>query len=315
MTTPATKTSILLTGANGSLGTYTALQIAKHHPISHHLILAARNPTDVNSKNLTALLDALGNGVTYAFFALDLASLASTRAFVAELRSQLETGVIPPLHAIINCAARVAFTPEPYTVDGFHPIYQINYLAPWVLTTGLVGNLVEGKGMVVNVTSSARGMGGVGYFDDEGIAKGEPGEVTKEEGSLGGLTTYGSAKLMMAHPGKTPPSIILFDPGTISSVSRASTHKPLLLRLIIHMVSTIAPIARLLGTRSLFHDVEVPANALCKLVCEAELGGGRTGLWYLGDEIVGGKEEVGEEDARRCWERTVGVLGMEEMSV
>ena len=60
--------------------------------------------------------------------------------------------------------------------------------------------------------------------------------------------------------------------------------------------------------------MEVPAKALTKLVCEEEFGGGRCGTWIFGEQVKG-KEEVEGEVARRCWERTVGVLGEEEVEV
>src|SRR5579862_3629813 len=124
------KTSVLLTGANGCLGTRTALQIASQHPTSYHLLLAAQNPADEFSRKLCDALDALGNGVTYSLLSLKLGDLAKVREFVAKVVGMLDSMEVPPLGAIINCAARIAYDAEPYTVDGFHPIYQINYLAP-----------------------------------------------------------------------------------------------------------------------------------------------------------------------------------------
>jgi NAD(P)-dependent dehydrogenase (short-subunit alcohol dehydrogenase family) len=122
------KTSVLLTGANGCLGTRTALQIASQHPTSHHLLLAVRDPADEFSGKLCEALDTLGNGVTYSLLSLKLGDLAKVREFVTKVMGMLDSMEVPPLGAIINCAARIAYDAEPYTVDGFHPIYQINYL-------------------------------------------------------------------------------------------------------------------------------------------------------------------------------------------
>jgi hypothetical protein len=117
---------------------------------------------------------------------------------------------------------------------------------------------------------------------------------------------------VQSNPSKPPPSILLYDPGAISSPSRASTYVPAPLRFVNWTLSLLAPLARLLGTQSLMEDVEVPAHALCGLACGEEFGGGRTGTWFLGDELGGRGEEVGEKEAREVWERTMGIVGGEE---
>jgi hypothetical protein len=45
------------------------------------------------------------------------------------------------------------------------------------------------------VTSASRAIGRLGYFDEEGVGRGEG--MTKERGAVGGLRPYASAKLMM----------------------------------------------------------------------------------------------------------------------
>ncbi|KAI9778528.1 MAG: hypothetical protein M1839_008059 [Geoglossum umbratile] len=186
------KTSILFTDAANYLGTHTVLRIAKLHYTTHHLLLAVQDPHGEKARQLGRALNKLGDGVTYAFVKLNLLNLAQVRDCVEAVSLMLDHPETPPLGAIVNCEERIAFVPQPYTVDGFHPIYQANYLGPWLLTTGLIGKLVDG-GRVVNMGDSSgqrafgvllsRKWGEVGHDMGEGHARGAGGVFELENAS------------------------------------------------------------------------------------------------------------------------------------
>jgi NAD(P)-dependent dehydrogenase (short-subunit alcohol dehydrogenase family) len=83
---------------------------------------------------------------------LGLASLASIRAFTAELRQRLDTGTLPPLHAVV-CNAGVNPGPtNTVTADGFESTFGIIHLGHFRLVYDLLPAL-QGPARVVVVAS------------------------------------------------------------------------------------------------------------------------------------------------------------------
>jgi NAD(P)-dependent dehydrogenase (short-subunit alcohol dehydrogenase family) len=71
---------------------------------------------------------------------------------VAELADML-TLALPTLDAMINNAAVAGPERRTYTEDGHEVTFQVNYLAPYLLTTKLAPKLASAHGRVVNVSS------------------------------------------------------------------------------------------------------------------------------------------------------------------
>lgn len=90
---------------------------------------------------------------------IDLASEAGLISGIEEMRSHLNG---EPLHALINNAAI-----SPKAEDGgrlgsidtdlstWHQVFQVNFFAPVLLARGLIEDLRQGKGTILNVTSIA----------------------------------------------------------------------------------------------------------------------------------------------------------------
>src|SRR5579871_6412546 len=96
--------TVVITGGNTGLGfgcANTILMSPNGPP--WHVILACRD-----EGRARAAVDQLTSGAGVAgqveAMSLDLASLASVRAFAAELTKRLSTGTIPPLHAVVSNA-------------------------------------------------------------------------------------------------------------------------------------------------------------------------------------------------------------------
>ena len=105
------------------------------------------------------LRDETGND-KIEFQALDLASLASVRAFVTQfLNTRRE------LHLLINNAGIMA-TPLAYTIDGFESQFGTNHVGHFCLTSGLVPALkAAGRARVVSLTSLGHRRSDV-HFED-----------------------------------------------------------------------------------------------------------------------------------------------------
>jgi NAD(P)-dependent dehydrogenase (short-subunit alcohol dehydrogenase family) len=129
--------TVVVTGASSGLGAVTARELAR---AGAHVVLAVRDT-------------AKGERVAAAFTGdwevreLDLASLASVRAFAAGWSGDLDV--------LINNAGIMA-VPQAKTVDGFEAQIGTNHLGHFALTNLLLGHITD---RVVSVSSGAHRIG------------------------------------------------------------------------------------------------------------------------------------------------------------
>lgn len=150
------KGTILLTGANGSLGSEMVSQMVSSRELSnYHGIYAVR---DANTAPVLAA--ALGSGIHSAshprdIISLDLADLASVRATAANINARVTAGEIPPLRAIFLNAGYLEFTAQAWTPDGFDMTFASNYLGHWLLALLLLQSMDATHGRIVVVGSES----------------------------------------------------------------------------------------------------------------------------------------------------------------
>ncbi|RSD11844.1 oxidoreductase [Amycolatopsis eburnea] len=127
----------VVTGANSGLGRVTATELARH---GAHVVLAVRD---------TAAGERAARGIDGATEVreLDLASLASVRAFAAKLAVDH-----PAIDLLVNNAGVVLLGPRRTSADGFELQFATNLLGHFALTGLLLGNLAAGS-RVVNLSS------------------------------------------------------------------------------------------------------------------------------------------------------------------
>jgi NAD(P)-dependent dehydrogenase (short-subunit alcohol dehydrogenase family) len=80
---------------------------------------------------------------------VDFADLSQVRALAQKLSSQY-----PRIDVLFNNAGGMA-TKIYLTPDGYEHTYQVNYLAPFLLTTQLLDVLLDSRATIVNTTSSS----------------------------------------------------------------------------------------------------------------------------------------------------------------
>ena len=136
----------IVTGATGGLGYETALALAGAHA---RVIVTGRN-----SAKGWAAVSAIRAAHPYSdvrFEALDMASLASIKAFSAKMRTHGH-----PVHLLVNNAGVMALPARRITGDGFEMQIATNYLGHFALTAQLLPLLVRGaRARVVNLSSVA----------------------------------------------------------------------------------------------------------------------------------------------------------------
>jgi NAD(P)-dependent dehydrogenase (short-subunit alcohol dehydrogenase family) len=145
----------IVTGANSGLGLQTALELTRHGAA---VVLACRS-AERGGQALKAIRRAVPDG-DVVLGSLDLADLASVRAFVQEHGSALDL--------LVNNAGVMAL-PRRTTADGFEMQFGTNHLGHFALTGLLLPALLERPGArVVTVTSIMHWMGRIDLEDLDG---------------------------------------------------------------------------------------------------------------------------------------------------
>ena len=145
----------IVTGANSGLGSESALALAAK---GAHVVLACRDAAKAQSA--LQAIRAASPAVSVEAMALDLASLASVRAFAEAFVAQHER-----LDLLCNNAGVMAI-PHRRTTDGFEMQFGTNHLGHFALTGLLLPHLLDTPGArVVSVSSSAHRPGKI-HWDD-----------------------------------------------------------------------------------------------------------------------------------------------------
>jgi retinol dehydrogenase-12 len=164
----------VVTGASSGIGQYTALGLAQLGAI---VVIAARNPTRLAES--AAWLKSRVPGATIEVEQVDFASLNSVRAMAARIAAR------HPRIAILVNNAGLVMGRRTVTEDGFEAIFQINHLAPFLLTNLLLPAIkADDKARIVNVASNASTRSTID-FDDLQLEHG-----------WGPMKVYGRSKLM-----------------------------------------------------------------------------------------------------------------------
>lgn len=143
--------TIVITGASDGIGAAAARQLAGP---GVRLLLVGRSP-----EKTAAIARELGA----EHFLADFAELDQVRRLAAELsEATAEHGI----DALANNAGGI-FGERTPTVDGFEKTFQVNHLAPFLLTNLLLPRLLPGGASVVNTSSMAHRL--FGHLDLENL--------------------------------------------------------------------------------------------------------------------------------------------------
>lgn len=152
--------SVLITGANGSLGLHAIDYILRHHPDTT-AILTVRNASDADA-NTKTLREIIGRypGAKASIHQLDLSSLTAVHEFAGEVAQNITNKVHPPLSAIIANAFYWNLVADPeITSDGYDKTFQVGHIAHVALVLRLLGSFGPDGGRVVLFASDAHWPG------------------------------------------------------------------------------------------------------------------------------------------------------------
>lgn len=158
--------TVVITGASDGIGAAAARKL---HQDGDHVVLVGRSPEKTRS-----VADEIGAQYHLA----DFTRLDDVRELAAELNA-----TYPRIDVLANNAGGI-FGDRTKTVDGFERTFQINHLAPFLLTRLLHETLIASTATVIQTSSAAARMAGKLVLDD-----------LEHDNDFSPLRAYGTAKL------------------------------------------------------------------------------------------------------------------------
>ncbi len=169
-----TNTTVLITGATGTIGRATALELAKNDAV---LILLGRDPAKLERVK-TDITTKTGNGKIDVFIA-DLSEPEKVKKAVATIKKKHSQ-----LNALINVAA-VFRSKHLENSRGNEYMFATNHLGPFFLTNSLLDLLRAGKPSRI-ITVTAPSVSKIDFEELTGMKK----------SSAGSLGVFGASKMM-----------------------------------------------------------------------------------------------------------------------
>jgi NAD(P)-dependent dehydrogenase (short-subunit alcohol dehydrogenase family) len=145
--------TIVITGASDGIGAAAARNLAK---AGERIVVVGRSPEKTK---------AVAAGLGADYFISDFAELSQVRDLAAALKEKYAR-----IDVLVNNAGAIMGRRE-LTVDGYEKTFQINHLAPFLLTTELMDVLVASRATVINTASAANGFGNLDLADLQSARK------------------------------------------------------------------------------------------------------------------------------------------------
>lgn len=127
--------TLVITGASDGIGAAASRQLATS---GARLILIGRSPEKTK---------VVASKIGAEYFLADYANLNQVRNLARELNEQCER-----IDVLANNAGGIFFGPTK-TIDGFEKTFQVNHLAPYLLTNLLMPKLLRSRATVINTSS------------------------------------------------------------------------------------------------------------------------------------------------------------------
>ncbi|KAI1087035.1 putative short-chain dehydrogenase [Rostrohypoxylon terebratum] len=240
------KGTIILTGANGSLGSAIVSKIVSTPEFAaYHGIYIVRDAESTPNLSYALRTSRAAHLHSNDVLSLDLTDLARVREIAATINARVAAGDAAPIRALILNAGWQEFTSQTWTEDGFDVAFAANYLGHWLLTMLLLQSMDRESGKVVVIGSLShdpqkrQNISG-GQFKDpkwkvifrdgiEPVAKGTWSTTKDDPSWCAGFRRYAASKLcelMMIgelqrrldiDPNLNKVSVIGVDPGSMAT--------------------------------------------------------------------------------------------------
>ncbi|MBT2538394.1 SDR family NAD(P)-dependent oxidoreductase [Arthrobacter sp. ISL-69] len=145
--------TIVITGASDGIGASAARTLAK---AGERVVVVGRSAEKTR---------AVAEGIGADYFVSDFAELSQVRTLAAQLSEKY-----PRIDVLANNAGGIMGNRE-LTVDGHEKTFQVNHLAPFLLTNELMDVLTASNATVINTSSAANAFGYVDIDDLDAAGK------------------------------------------------------------------------------------------------------------------------------------------------
>jgi NAD(P)-dependent dehydrogenase (short-subunit alcohol dehydrogenase family) len=213
--------TFVVTGGNAGLGWECASSLARDYAAAH-VVLACRDAQ--RAADAVAALRTLAPRTRFTAIDLDLASLASVRAFPERLRA----AGVSSIDGLVLNAGMQSFGPPTATADGFESTFGVNHLGHYLLTRLLLPALAPRARVVVVASGTHDPATTDGRFnpprlrDTRAVAWPDRGDTP----SMSGIVRYTTSKLAnvlfayalhrrreaLGHPAL---SVVAYDPAAV----------------------------------------------------------------------------------------------------
>lgn len=273
-----TARTIVITGASDGIGASAARTFAAQ---GENVVVVGR------SAEKTARI-AGETGADY--FVADFAELAQVRRLAAELKDKY-----PRIDVLANNAGGIMRSRE-LTVDGHEKTFQVNHLAPFLLTTELLDVLTASEAIVINTSSVANSV--FARFDIEDLDAARSYSTNRAYGNAKLANILFTAELHNRYH-DAGISTAAFHPGGVATNFAAESTSPM----------------RLAYTTFLKRFMLTPDQGADTLVWLATATPGRdwaSGAYYAKRAVAKANKQAYDGDlARELWERSETMVAQE----
>ncbi|OBR10845.1 putative Short-chain dehydrogenase [Colletotrichum higginsianum IMI 349063] len=334
--------TILLTGANGSLGNAIVSKILSSPDLatSYHGLYTVRRVDRATALDSLLLRNASTQQQQHAHetVALDLSRLESVREVARSINERVAAGLLPPLRAIILNAAYQEHTTQDFSPDGFDMTFQCNYLSHWLLVLLLLQSLDKEHGRVVVLGSWSHdpldsrndSMGAYKedqwktiFHDADSLAKGTWSPTKDYPTMEGGFRRYGAGKLceimMMyelqrrldADTALSNITVLGVDPGGMASgLTRRGS--PVLVFFVRWAFPLLAAVMTWFSPNGILRPVSKSAADVLRAAFDTAQLGERPKAVYLNGSEIGDTSAEAKDPVKtkQLWEASVGYTAL-----
>ncbi|MDQ0813227.1 NAD(P)-dependent dehydrogenase (short-subunit alcohol dehydrogenase family) [Streptomyces sp. B3I7] len=239
--------TVVITGASDGTGAAAARRLVGD---GHHVVIVGRSA--VKTK---AVADELG----VRYFVADFADLRQVHTLAARLADHC-----PRIDVLVNNAGAI-LGDRHVTADGFEETFQVNYLAPFLLTNLLLDTLLASRALFVQTSSNAARLSARADLDDLDNAR-----------NYSPVRAYGNAKLELVlftrelhdRYHRQGLSAVAFHPGGVSSNFARTSRSP------------VGALFRTPVPRLFFQSPQKAAGQVLRFVTPTAGGGVVSGAYY-----------------------------------
>jgi NAD(P)-dependent dehydrogenase (short-subunit alcohol dehydrogenase family) len=270
--------TIVITGASDGLGAAAAKRLSRS---GENVVVVGRSPQKTQ---------AVASDIGADHFVADFADLGQVRTLADELLARY-----PRIDVLANNAGGT-MGERKVTVDGHEKTFQVNHLAPFLLTTRLLDRLIESRASVLNTSSVANKLFGHVDIDDLESTRGYRGQKAYGAAKLENILF--TKELHRRHHAAGISTAALHPGGVASNFGSESNSK--LIRLTYHTplknFGLITP--------------EQGSDLLVWLACATPGEDWKSGEYYAGHSIAKANKQAYDPDlARELWDRSAELVG------